>query len=179
MAGHGMTVQYSTRPRCQDSEMEKASMILRAGLVRRMAPNHLAASVIASILVLSLARPASATAQEVVPTGSISGKGVDQEGAAIAGAQVFLAHPAAGARTRGDGAYSLSGVPAGAQTLRALSRGPSAHGSRCEGRASAGTRWPGNRWPPIADTVNLPSGNQVLPFPFALARITLPVIFRT
>jgi outer membrane receptor protein involved in Fe transport len=84
-----------------------------------MAPNRLAASVIASILVLPLARPASATAQEAAQTGSISGKVVDQEGAAIAGAQVLLAHPATGARTRGDGAYLLSRVPAGSQILRA------------------------------------------------------------
>jgi hypothetical protein len=38
------------------------------------------------MLVLPLARPASATAQEAAQTGSISGRVVDQEGEAIAGA---------------------------------------------------------------------------------------------
>lgn len=61
-------------------------MIPRTGPTRRVAPNRLAASVIASILVLPLARAASATAQEVAQTGSISGRVVDQEGEAIAGA---------------------------------------------------------------------------------------------
>ncbi|MGH7528634.1 MAG: carboxypeptidase regulatory-like domain-containing protein, partial [Gemmatimonadales bacterium] len=67
---------------------------------------------------MSLARSASAVAQEAAQTGSVSGRVVDQEGGAIAGAQVFLVRPAIGTQTRADGGYTLSRVPVGPQILR-------------------------------------------------------------
>jgi outer membrane receptor protein involved in Fe transport len=70
-------------------------------------------------LLLTLAPVRDAAAQEAAQTGSVSGRVVDQEGAAIAGAQVFLVSPAIGTQARADGRYVLSRVPVGTQVLRA------------------------------------------------------------
>jgi len=74
---------------------------------------------LASVLVLLLARPVWAIVQEAPPTGSIGGRVVDEQGAPIAGAQLFLTRPAIATATRMDGGYLLSNVPAGAQMLHA------------------------------------------------------------
>jgi hypothetical protein len=71
------------------------------------------------MLMLLLARPVWAIAQEAAPTGSIGGRVVDEQGAPIAGAQVFLIRPAIATATRMDGGYLLSRVPVGTQILRA------------------------------------------------------------
>ena len=71
------------------------------------------------MLVLLLDRPVRAIAQEPAPTGSIGGSVVDEQGAPIAGAQVFLIRPAIATATRTDGGYLLSRIPVGAQTLHA------------------------------------------------------------
>ncbi|MGH2708215.1 MAG: TonB-dependent receptor, partial [Actinomycetota bacterium] len=81
--------------------------------------NRLVTFGVASLIVMSTTPPASAIAQEAAPTGSVSGRVVDQEGTAIAGAQVFLVRPAIGTQTRADGGYVLSRVPVGPQILRA------------------------------------------------------------
>lgn len=81
-------------------------------------PSRLARLAIAGWLALAAASAAPAGAQEG-QTGTISGKVVDQAGAPIAAAQVFLVRPAVGTQTRGDGTYVLSGVPAGTHTVHA------------------------------------------------------------
>jgi iron complex outermembrane receptor protein len=86
---------------------------------RRVSPIRLATLGVAAILVLLLARPVGAIAQEAPPTGSIGGRVVDEQGAPIAGAQMFLIRPAIATATRTDGGYLLSRVPVGAQILHA------------------------------------------------------------
>lgn len=92
-------------------------MIRRTRSVRAMSLNRLVTFGIASLVVMSAARPPSAMAQEPAQTGTVSGRVVDQEGAAVAGAQVFLLRPAIGTQTRADGGYVLTRVPVGPQIL--------------------------------------------------------------
>ena len=51
-------------------------------------------------------------------TGTVTGRVLDERGAGISGAQVFLVRPAIGTQTGADGGYSLTRVPAGTHTLR-------------------------------------------------------------
>jgi outer membrane receptor protein involved in Fe transport len=67
-------------------------------------------------LTLGLTAPAAAQ-QETGQTGTITGRVTDENGAAVAGAQVFLRTPVISTQTQGSGAYSLAKVPAGTQTL--------------------------------------------------------------
>lgn len=98
----------------------KNSLVVRGTrLARRVSLSRLATVAAASVLVLLAARPVWAIAQEAAPTGSIGGRIVDEQGAPIAGAQVFLIRPAIATATRTDGGYLLSRVPVGAQILRA------------------------------------------------------------
>jgi outer membrane receptor protein involved in Fe transport len=60
-----------------------------------------------------LAFPPAVAAQ----TGTVTGRVVDERGAGIAGAQVFLVRPAIGTQTRTDGNYTLPRVPAGSHSL--------------------------------------------------------------
>ncbi|MGH7525645.1 MAG: TonB-dependent receptor [Gemmatimonadales bacterium] len=94
-------------------------MIQKSRSARPISLNRLVTFGVASLIVMSTTPPASAIAQEAAPTGSVSGRVVDQEGTAIAGAQVFLVRPAIGTQTRADGGYVLSRVPVGPQILRA------------------------------------------------------------
>ncbi len=73
----------------------------------------------ACLLSVLLAWPPAAVAQETVRSGTVSGRVLDQDGAPIAGAQVFLVRPAIGTRSRTDGTYLLVRVPAGTRLLRA------------------------------------------------------------
>ena len=86
---------------------------------RRISLDRLVTCGVLSLVLVSAARPASALAQEAAQTGSVSGRVVDEEGAPIAGAQVFLIRPAIGTQSRADGGYVLSQVPLGTQILRA------------------------------------------------------------
>ncbi len=86
---------------------------------RPMSVARLVTGGLASLIVMSVTRPAVATAQEAAQTGSVNGRVVDAEGATIAGAQVFLVSPPIGTQTRADGGYVLSRVPVGPQILRA------------------------------------------------------------
>ncbi len=65
-----------------------------------------------SLALLLAAQPAAAQ------TGSVNGRVVDERGAGIASAQVFLVSPAIATQTGSDGNYSLQRVPAGSQTVR-------------------------------------------------------------
>jgi outer membrane receptor protein involved in Fe transport len=73
---------------------------------------------VASLLLLPLAGLSNVAAQDVAQTGTISGRVVDDEGAAVAGAQVYI-NPSLGTQTRANGQYVLSRVPAGTHSLRA------------------------------------------------------------
>ena len=72
---------------------------------------------LAGALALLLGLPAWAAAQDG-QTGTVSGRVLDERGAGIAGAQVFLITPPIGTQTGTDGNYSLQRVPAGTHTLR-------------------------------------------------------------
>ena len=65
-----------------------------------------------SFALLLAASPAAAQ------TGTVNGRVVDERGAGIASAQVFLVSPAIATQTGSDGNYSLQRVPAGSQTVR-------------------------------------------------------------
>jgi iron complex outermembrane recepter protein len=56
-------------------------------------------------------------AQDAPQTGAVTGRVMDERGAGISGAQVFLVRPAIGTQSGSDGRYSLRGVPAGTQTV--------------------------------------------------------------
>jgi outer membrane receptor protein involved in Fe transport len=72
-----------------------------------------------SALALPLLFPIAVSAQQPAPTGSIAGRVVDENGAGVANAQIYIDRPAVGTQTRADGGYTLSRVPAGNYTLRA------------------------------------------------------------
>ena len=81
--------------------------------------SRLARLVSATALALPLLLPISISAQQPAPTGSIAGRVVDEDGAGVANAQIYLDRPALGTQTRADGGYTLSRVPPGSYTLRA------------------------------------------------------------
>jgi outer membrane receptor protein involved in Fe transport len=57
------------------------------------------------------------TAQDAGQAGTVTGRVMDERGAGIAGAQVFLIRPAISTQTGSNGNYALRGVPAGTQTV--------------------------------------------------------------
>ncbi len=57
-------------------------------------------------------------AQEAAPTGSVAGRIVDEQGAGLANAQIYLLRPAVSALSRADGSYTLTRVPAGTHVVR-------------------------------------------------------------
>jgi outer membrane receptor protein involved in Fe transport len=67
----------------------------------------------ASLIALSLLRPAGLSAQGAGPTGTIAGRVIDEDGNGVASAQVFIDRPALSTQTRGDGNYTLTRVPPG------------------------------------------------------------------
>jgi len=73
----------------------------------------------ASALALSLFAlyPSTATAQQPAPTGTVSGRVVDEAGAGVANAQIYIDRPALGTQTRANGEYTLTRVPPGSYTL--------------------------------------------------------------
>ena len=73
---------------------------------------------VASLFLLSLAGLSDAAAQGTPQTGTISGRVVDDQGAAVSGAQIYI-NPSIGTQTRANGEYVLARVPVGTQTLRA------------------------------------------------------------
>jgi outer membrane receptor protein involved in Fe transport len=72
----------------------------------------------AFLLVLTVAGFSSAAAQGTGQTGTISGRVIDDQGAAIVGAQILI-NASLVTQTRANGQYVLTRVPAGTQTLRA------------------------------------------------------------
>jgi len=71
------------------------------------------------LLALPLIPFSSPAAQEAGPTGTITGRVVDEDGTGVANAQIYIDRPALGTQTRADGHYTLTRVPPGTYTLRA------------------------------------------------------------
>lgn len=92
-------------------------MIPRPRSAPRMPSPRFLACGVASLILMSAARPAPAAAQDAAQTGTVTGTVEDERGAGISGAQVFLVRPAIGTQTGADGSYSLRGVPAGTNTV--------------------------------------------------------------
>src|SRR5919201_61787 len=99
--------------------MEVPAMISRFRSARPNRWNRLARLTVGGLLLLPLAYPSAAAAQGTAQAGSIAGRVVDEQGAPIANAQVYIVSPALSAQTRSDGGYVLSRVPVGTHTLRA------------------------------------------------------------
>jgi len=81
------------------------------------ARNHLVMTALALALAATAVFPIAAEAQ-TAGNGSVAGKAVDEHGAPITSAQVFIDRTTIGTLTRGDGTYLLSSVPAGAHVVR-------------------------------------------------------------
>src|SRR5829696_9206944 len=81
--------------------------------------SRLARLVSATALALPLLFPICISAQQPSPTGSIAGRVLDESGAGVATAQLYLDRPALGTQSRADGGYTLGRVPPGSYTLRA------------------------------------------------------------
>lgn len=73
---------------------------------------------VAMLLLPPLTGLSNVAAQGVAQTGTISGRVVDDEGNAAAGAQVYIS-PSLGTQAHSNGEYVLPRVPAGTQTLHA------------------------------------------------------------
>ena len=82
----------------------------------RLRPRHILAVALAWHLGALAAAPA-ARAQQTGQTGTISGRVVDEHGAGVSGAQVFLVTPAIATTAAPSGSYTLTKVPPGTQTL--------------------------------------------------------------
>jgi iron complex outermembrane recepter protein len=80
--------------------------------------SRLARFVSALALALPLLYPISASAQQPGPTGTITGRVVDEDGSGVANAQIYIDRPALGTQTRADGGYTLGRVPPGRYMLR-------------------------------------------------------------
>jgi len=72
----------------------------------------------ASLLALSAGRTSTAAAQAGEQTGSIGGTVVDEQGTALAGAQVAVPGTTIGTQTRANGEYVLPRVPVGQHSLQ-------------------------------------------------------------
>jgi hypothetical protein len=80
--------------------------------------NRFVSLVFALLVLACIVRPSPLAGQDTGQTGTIAGKVVDDRGAGVSGAQVFLTRPAIGTQTRGDGGYLLTRGPVGPQILR-------------------------------------------------------------
>lgn len=83
---------------------------------QRLRSRHLS-SVIAPLLLLVVAT-SSALAQGGDQNGTIAGKVIDEHGAPVASAQVFVDRTTLGTLTRNDGSYVIAEVPQGTHLLR-------------------------------------------------------------
>ena len=93
-------------------------MIWSSRSARLTSPSRLFTLAAASLLILLAGRPSTAAAQVGAQTGSIGGRVVDEQGAAVVGAQVYIDRPALGTQSRTNGEYVLERVPVGTHTLR-------------------------------------------------------------
>ncbi len=74
------------------------------------------ASALAALLAVS---PRNARAQGAAQSGTVAGRVIDDQGAPLAGAEVFVEQTTIGTHTGQDGRYTITGVPAGTRSLRA------------------------------------------------------------
>jgi iron complex outermembrane recepter protein len=92
-------------------------MIGQMCLAGRKSLNRLVSLMIALVMLLVVVQ-SSARAQATAETGTVAGKVVDEHGAPVASAQVFVDRTTLGVLTRSDGSYVISSVPTGARLLR-------------------------------------------------------------
>src|SRR6185437_14254551 len=78
---------------------------------------HPGTLMVVMLAALCIALP-DARAQGAGQTGTIAGRVVDEHGAPVTSAQVFIDRTTIGTLTRGDGSYVMGQVPAGAQIVR-------------------------------------------------------------
>ncbi|HSU93881.1 MAG TPA: TonB-dependent receptor [Gemmatimonadaceae bacterium] len=86
-------------------------------LARRNSWTVLAIPTAAVLIALSVS-PSTARAQGTDQTGSIAGKVVDERGAPVTSAQVFIDRTNLGTLSRPDGSYTIGQVPAGTHLVR-------------------------------------------------------------
>jgi iron complex outermembrane recepter protein len=102
----------------EQGELEDTTVVHRSGAVERPSFDRLLALGLPLVaLVMLLVPVGSAAAQDAAQTGTVNGRVVDEGGAGISGAQVFLVRPPRSAQSGAAGGYSLTRVPAGTQTL--------------------------------------------------------------
>jgi len=87
------------------------------GLARRNSWTALAISTTAVLTALCVSL-STARAQGTDQTGSIAGKVLDEHGAAVPSAQVFIDRTTLGTLSRPDGSYTIGQVPAGTHLVR-------------------------------------------------------------
>jgi outer membrane receptor protein involved in Fe transport len=80
--------------------------------------SHRLVSLTLAAVVAFSAGQSTLAAQVGEQTGSIRGRVVDEAGAPVAGAQLFIDRPAVGTQSRTNGEYVLERVPSGTHTLR-------------------------------------------------------------
>jgi iron complex outermembrane receptor protein len=80
--------------------------------------NRFIAPLLAALLLIVVGSFQTVTAQQPAQGGSVGGKVTDDQGAPIVGADVLIEQTTIGTRTRADGEYVISGVPAGPQSVR-------------------------------------------------------------
>jgi iron complex outermembrane receptor protein len=90
-------------------------MVPRSGAAVRRVGRLTAAAVSLLLPFFLTGRPAEA--QETGQTGTVTGRVMDERGAGISGAQVFLVRPPIATQTGAEGNYSLQRVPAGTHTV--------------------------------------------------------------
>jgi outer membrane receptor protein involved in Fe transport len=95
------------------------AFMIRFRLARPTFSHCLFTLTVASLLAIPIARPSTASAQDTGPTGTIAGRVVDQQGTALAGAQVFVEGTSLATQTRNNGEYVLARVPTGAHAVHA------------------------------------------------------------
>src|SRR5918912_1468922 len=98
--------------------MEDSVMIRRSCSGQPTIMSYLPTLVVASLLVVPLLRPAAAAAQGAAQTGSIGGRVVDQDGAPVGGAQIFVRRATVATQSGSNGEYVLDRVPVGTQSLQ-------------------------------------------------------------
>jgi len=90
-------------------------MVQRTGAAARFSHRFLPGSLGLVLGLAAFSPPVSA--QDAPQAGTVSGRVMDERGAGISGAQVFLVRPAISTQTGANGNYSLRRVPAGTHTV--------------------------------------------------------------
>ena len=78
--------------------------------------NRVSVMAMATLLLMA---PSPAASQQTQETGTVAGKVVDDRGAPVGSAQIFIGGTQIAGQTRADGGYTLARVPTGTQVVRA------------------------------------------------------------